>query len=170
MTVADTGVLIWLARYNKLGLLVKLYGTIDIPPSVFEEAVTDGKLNGHPDAEVIETAVDNKEIVVRNTGVSEKIDRMEEVFNCKLGRGERETITLALKTGSFLLINDEEASTIAEFLGVRTKGVLFILLKSVKDGLLDKGESLAIFQQMLEDGFWLAPDTAVEFEKMLFLM
>ena len=34
----------------------------------------------------------------------------------------------------------------------------------------DKGESLAIFQQMLEDGFWLAPDTAVEFEKMLFLM
>ncbi|NOR46827.1 MAG: hypothetical protein GQ533_02100 [Methanosarcinaceae archaeon] len=43
---------------------------------------------------------------------------------------------------------DEEASTIAEFPGVRTKGVLFILLKSVKDGLLDNGESLAIFQQM----------------------
>jgi hypothetical protein len=36
--------------------------------------------------------------------------------------------------------------------------------------LLNKGESLAIFQQMLEDGFWLAPDTVVEFEKMLLLM
>ncbi len=65
---------------------------------------------------------------------------------------------------------DEEASTIAEFPGVRTKGVLFILLRSVKDGLLDKGESPAIFKQMPEDGFWLAPDTAVEFEKMFFLM
>lgn len=65
---------------------------------------------------------------------------------------------------------DGEASTIAEFPGVRTKGILFILLKSVKDGLLGKGESLAIFQQMLEDGFWLAPDTAVEFERMLLLM
>ena len=65
---------------------------------------------------------------------------------------------------------DEEASTIAEFPGVRTKGILFILLKSVKDGLLGKGESLAIFQQMLEDGFWLAPDTAVEFERMILLM
>ena len=65
---------------------------------------------------------------------------------------------------------DGEASTIAEFPGVRTKGILFILLKSVKDGLLGKGESLAIFQQMLEDGFWLAPDTAVEFERILFLM
>lgn len=48
---------------------------------------------------------------------------------------------------------DGEASIIAEFPGVRTKGVLFILLSSVKDGLLDKGESPAIFQQMLEDGF-----------------
>jgi len=65
---------------------------------------------------------------------------------------------------------DEEASTFAEFPGVRTKGVQFILLKSVKDGLLGKGESLAIFQQMLEDGFWLAPDTAVEFERMILLM
>ena len=81
---------------------------------------------------------------------------------------EREVITLALKTGSLLLINDEEASTIAEFLCVKTKGVLFILLKSVKLGLLKKNESLAIFQQMLEDGFWLAPTTAVEVEKILF--
>ena len=67
-----------------------------------------------------------------------------------------------------LLINDEEALTIAEFLGVKTKSVLFVLLKSVKLGLLEKNESLAIFQQMLEDGFWLAPTTAVEFEKILF--
>ena len=87
MTVADTGVLIWLARYNKLGLLVELYGKIDIPPGVFEKAVTDGKLNGYPDAGIIGTVEDNKEIVVRKIGVSEKIVRMEEVFNCKLGGG-----------------------------------------------------------------------------------
>jgi hypothetical protein len=40
----------------------------------------------------------------------------------------------------------------------------------MKNGLLDKGESLAIFQQMPEDGSWLAPDRAVELEKMLLLM
>ena len=87
MTVADTGVLIWIARYNKLGLLVELYGTIDIPPGVFEKAVTDGKLNGYPDAGIIGTAVDNKQIVVRKIGVSEKIDRRGEVLNCKLSGG-----------------------------------------------------------------------------------
>ncbi|KAF5422670.1 MAG: putative nucleic acid-binding protein, contains PIN domain [Candidatus Methanocomedens sp.] len=168
MTVADTGILIWLARYNKLNLLKDLYGKIDIPAKVFEEAVTAGKFNGYPDAEIIESAVINEDIIVKNTGVSQKVDEMEKVFNCKLGMGEREAITLALKTGSLLLINDEEASTIAEFLCVKTKGVLFILLKSVKLGLLKKNESLAIFQQMLEDGFWLAPTTAVEFEKILF--
>ncbi|MDF1532554.1 MAG: hypothetical protein SCH39_02735 [Methanosarcinales archaeon] len=168
MTVADTGILIWLARYNKLNLLKDMYGQIDIPAKVFEEAVTAGQLYGYPDAEIIGSAVINEDFIVKNTGVSEKIDEMEKVFNCKLGSGEREAITLALKTGSLLLINDEEASTIAEFPGVKTKGVLFVLLKSVKLGLLEKNESLAIFQQMLEDGFWLAPNTAVEFEKILF--
>ena len=93
---------------------------------------------------------------------------MEKVFNCKLGAGEREAITLALENNSLLLINDEEAATIANILGVKTKGVLFILLKSVKLGLLDKNLTFTIFQQMLEDGFWLAPTTAVEFERILF--
>ena len=65
---------------------------------------------------------------------------------------------------------DREASTIEEFIGVRTKSIRFILLKSLKDGLRNKGESLAIFQQMPEDGFWLAPDLVVEFEKMLLMM
>lgn len=168
MTVADTGVLIWLARYNVLHLLMNLYGKIYIPAGVFKEAVTDGKLNGYPDADIIETAIKIRDIIVRDTNVSENIGRMEKVVNCKLGLGEREAITLALRTDSFLLINDEEASTIAEFLDVGTKGVLYILLKAVKPGLLGREESLAIFQQMLEDGVWIAPDTAVEFEKMLF--
>ena len=61
---------------------------------------------------------------------------------------------------------DEGDSTIAEFIGVRNKSIHFILLKSFKDVLLDKGESLAIFQQMPEDGFWQAPDTSVDVEKM----
>ena len=51
------------------------------------------------------------------------------------------------------MVMDGKASTIAEFLCVRTKGILFILLKSVKDGWLDKGESHTIFQQMPEDDF-----------------
>ena len=65
---------------------------------------------------------------------------------------------------------DEGDSTIAEFIGVGTKSIRFILLKSLKDGLLDKGESLVIIQQMPKYGFWQAPDTAVKFEKMLLWM
>ncbi len=61
---------------------------------------------------------------------------------------------------------DEGDSTIAEFISVRNKSIRFILIKSLKDVLLDKGESLAIFQQMPEDSFWQAPDTSVEVEKM----
>ena len=168
MTVADTGILIWLAKYNNLYLLKELYGQIEIPNKVFEESVTAGKSNGYPDAEIIESSVINEDITVKDTRISENINEMEKVFNCKLGAGEREAITLALENNSLLLINDDEAATIANLLGVKTKGVLFILLKSVKLGLLNKNETLTIFQQMLEDGFWLAPTTAVEFEKILF--
>lgn len=167
MTVADTGILIWLAKYNNLHLLKELYGQIVIPNKVFEEAVTAGRSNGYLDAEIIDSAITTGDIIVQNTGVSIKINEMENVFNCKLGGGEREAITLALKTGSILLINDEEAATIADILGIKTKGVLFILLKATKLGLIDKNKTLVTFQQMLEDGFWLAPTTAVEFERIL---
>jgi len=57
MTIADTGILIWLARYNKLKLLKDLYGKIDIPAKVFEEAVTAGKLNGYPNAEIFSKCI-----------------------------------------------------------------------------------------------------------------
>jgi len=167
MTVADTGILIWLARYNNLHLLKELYGQIEIPNKVFEEAVTAGRSNGYPDAEIIDSVITTGDIIVKNTGVSKKINEIEKVFNCKLGKGEREAITLALETDSLLLINDEEAATIADLLGVKTKGVLFILLKAAKLGLLDKNKTLVTFQQMLVDGFWLAPTTAVEFERIL---
>ncbi len=168
MTVADTGILIWLARYNNLHLLKEIYGQIEIPDKVFDEAVTAGKSNGYPDAVIIESAVINEDITVKNTKTSKNINEMEKVFNSKLGAGEREAITLALKNDSLLLINDDEAATIANCLGMKTKGVLFILLKSVKLGLLNKNETHTIFQQMLEDGFWLAPTIAVEFERILF--
>ena len=167
MTVADTGILIWLAKYDNLQLLKELYGQIAIPNEVFEEAVTAGRSNGYPDAEIIDSAITNGDIIIENINVSKKINKMEKVFNCKLGKGEKEAITLALNTGSMLLINDEEAATIADILGVKTKGVLFILLKATKLGLLDKNKTLVTFQQMLEDGFWLAPTTAVEFERIL---
>ncbi len=168
MTVADTGILIWLARYNNLHLLKEIYGQIEIPDKVFDEAVTAGKSNGYPDAVIIESAVINEDITVKNTKTSKNINEMEKVFNSKLGAGEREAITLALKNDSLLLINDDEAATIANCLRVKTKGVLFILLKSVKLGLLNKNETHTIFQQMLEDGFWLTPTIAVEFERILF--
>ncbi|MDF1558285.1 MAG: hypothetical protein P1P80_08950 [ANME-2 cluster archaeon] len=50
----------------------------------------DGELNGYPDADIIETAIKNGDIIVRDTNVSEDISRMEKVVNCKLGFGERE--------------------------------------------------------------------------------
>ncbi|MEA1984323.1 MAG: hypothetical protein U9N13_01565 [Euryarchaeota archaeon] len=168
MTVADTGVLIWLARYDRLHLLKSMYGIVEIPVSVFEEAVTAGKMNGYPDAQLIGSSVTDGDIVVRDTGVSEKINDLERTFGCRLGAGERGAITLALKTDQILLINDDEASSVANILDIRTKDALFILLNATKLELLEKNESLEMFRQMLEDGFWLAPDIAVDFERMLF--
>ncbi len=167
MTVADTGVLIWLARYDHLHLLKSIYGIVEIPAGVFEEAVTTGKMNGYPDAHIIESSIATGDIVVRETDVSEEIDELEKTFGCRLGAGEREAITLSLNTDHILLINDDEASSIANVLNIRTKGVLFILLNATKLELIDRSETLEIFRQMLEDGFWIAPDVVLDFEMML---
>ena len=53
----------WLAKYNNLHLLKELYRQIVIPNKVLEEAVTAGRLNDYPDADIIDSAMTTNDIL-----------------------------------------------------------------------------------------------------------
>ncbi|MBD3206881.1 DUF3368 domain-containing protein [Candidatus Bathyarchaeota archaeon] len=42
-------------------------------------------------------------------------------------------------------------------LGLDPKGVLYVLMRSVRDGFIDKIQAEEKLGEMLENGFWLSP-------------
>ncbi len=50
LVIADSGPLMALAKLNRLLLLKRLYGTIVISQTVYDEVVTQGLARGYPDA------------------------------------------------------------------------------------------------------------------------
>ncbi len=157
---SDAGPLIWLGKCDTLHLLKKLHSEIVIPEAVYEEAVTRGLEKGHEDAQITNKTIEEGWI----RGYKPKkqfIDRVEDRENklgIELGKGEREAIALALEKGiSLFLTNDEDAYQIGKSLGLEPNGVLYVLLKAVKERHLSNKQAKESLGQMLEGGFWLSP-------------
>ena len=167
---SNSGPLIWLAKYNKLKILKTLYNTIYIPKSVYIETVKIGLLKGYKDAEIIDKAIKDNWIIIRNTSQNSiiKVMNIENKFKIKLGKSEREAIALALDLKeSILLTNDQQAYIIAKMLNIKAKGILYILLKSVKERILNKKEAWNLLKNMVNNGFWLSPTLIIKFKEIL---
>jgi len=140
--------------------LKKLYPEIEIPETVYIEAVTRGLEKGHEDAQIIKKTMEEEWIRVYKPG-ERFIDRVEEAekkLGIQLGKGEREAIALAIEREvSLFLTNDEDAYQTGKSLGLEPKGILYVLLEAVKEGHLSNKEAKESLSQMLEEGFWLSP-------------
>jgi len=167
---SDSDPLIWLAKSSILHLLRKLHSEILIPEAVREEAVSRGLEKGFEDAKIIEKALEEGWIRVykASTQFTDKVEAVEKRLDIELGSGEREAIALALekKTSTFLT-NDEDAYQTGKILGLEPKGVLYLLLKGVKEGHHNKEKAKESLSKMLEEGFWLSPTIIHKFHEAL---
>jgi len=166
---SDAGPLIWLGKSSLIHLL-KYYSEIMIPEAVYEEAVVRGLERRFEDAQIIKNAIEEGWIKVYETNkqFKENVKDVETKLGIELGEGERETIALALEKGtSIFLTNDEDAYLVGRTLGLKPKGTLYVLLKGVKDGCIDKKKAKESLKQMLEEGFWLSPTIIHNFHEAL---
>jgi predicted nucleic acid-binding protein len=155
----DAGPLIWLAKCGVLTLLKNYYQTIAIPEAIYKETVTRGLEKGHDDAKVINEAVEEEWITVhtvRHESI-QRVNNIEKQMDITLGMGEREAIALALEKKIPFLTDDEDAHRLGKALGLDPKGVLYVLMRSVRDGFIDKIHAKEKLGEMLENGFWLSP-------------
>jgi len=167
---SDAGPLIWLGKCDILHLLKKLYSEILIPEAVYEEAVTRGLEKGYEDAQVTKKAVEEgwMRVYKPKKQFTDKVEDMEARLGIELGRGEREAIALSLeKEISLFLTNDEDAYQVGTSLDLKPKGVLYLLLRSVKEGYLNKRQAKESLRHMLEEGFWLSPTIIHNFHEGL---
>ena len=167
---SDAGPLIWLGKCDLLHLLKKLYSEIVIPEAVYKEAVIRGLEKGFEEAQEIKKANEERWIRVFKTSkqFTDNVESVETRFDIELGEGEREAIALAIEKGiPIFLTNDEDAHQVGKILGLEPRGVLYVLLRGVRDGYLNKKQAKESLRKMLEEGFWLSPTIIHNFHETI---
>jgi uncharacterized protein len=155
-TVSDTSPLIWLAKIGKLKLLKELFGEVLISEQSYSEAVEKGLEEGFSDAFVIKDACDQGWITIK------QLDKKQVEFCQKIMRhsfelhlGEAQAIVLAREAGkdTLLLMDDSSGRAFAEACGLKVKGLLYVILASMRSGLLDKAEAKETVLTLVQKGF-----------------
>jgi len=154
---------------NLLHLLKRIYSEVMIPHAVYHEAVVRGLEEGFQDAQAIKNTLEAGWLKISKPPrcFKEKVKEAEKRLGVEL-EGERETIALALERGiTSLLTNDEEAYHVGRILGLKPRGILYMLLKSVREGDLSKEKAKEVLSQILKEGFWLSPAIIHKFHEEL---
>lgn len=148
IVVADTSVLLNLCRIGQVELLARLFREVVIPPEVAAEF---GRLAGQTarfrgltlPAWVRQRQPTTVPAVVRRA--------------VGLDSGETAAIALALEIqADALLVDERRGHQVAVELGIKTIGILGILLQAKRSGLLPAVRP-CLDQLKQEAGFWIAP-------------
>ena len=150
----------YLTKINKLNLLRELFKDIFIPKEVYEEVVIRGKEGNFLDALKVEKAVKDGWIKVNGTII---LDKDLEKFASDIDLGEIAVINLAKKfKADLILIDDASARVIAESLGFKVKGTLYVLLQSYRNKILSKNETKDLLKLLVLEGFRISSELYVQ--------
>ncbi len=152
MIVCNSTVLIYLAKIGNLSLLKKLFRKVLIPKEVFNEVVIKGKENKHPDAFVIEGAVEEGWIQVKDI---EPIGELEE-FGIDLG--EAQAISLAKSLNLPVLLDQTHARIAAKTFGLKPRGTIFVLFAALRKKLLTYEEYADLLEELVKAGFRMSDE------------
>ncbi len=153
--VSNATPLIYLAKVGRINLLRSIFGEVAIPEEVEVEVVDIGKQLGKRDAYIVENAISEGWIKVFRTSAIK--------IPIELDRGEIAVISLAKKLGiREVLVDEISARTAARLVGLTPRGAVYILLRSLKNGLITLEEFLDILSQLVEQGFRLKEEVYIE--------
>jgi hypothetical protein len=148
----DTSVLIALGKLGYLKDVKTLFDRLIIAEAVFEEI---------KDSEVLEQV---SELVKGGSAVVVKGDRgdLQGMLAFNLGKGEAETIALALGTeADFVMLDDLKARRLARRFNLKVVGTLGVIRGLVDAGLVkDSPESLC--ERLIELGFWIDKELCIK--------
>jgi len=117
VVISDTSCLIILSNIQELDLLKRVYKNVITTPEIANEF---GELL--PSWVKIKSPIDVKK---------------QHIFELQVDKGEASAIALALETpGSLLILDDLQARTFAEKLGIVITGTLGVIIKAKLNGLI----------------------------------
>ncbi len=147
--ISNATPLIYLAKANQLGLLQSMIKQVFIPKAVYREVVVEGKRLGEKDAYRVERAITQGWMIVQDIKIIYPVE-------ITIHHGEVEVISLAKEKGiETVLMDDAKARAASEMAGLRPIGTLWLLLKAVKNHLLNFDQFLSTFEGIVQSGFYL---------------
>ncbi len=159
--IADSSVLITLAKVDLLHLLRDLYGRVLMPPAVYQEVVLRGSELHKPEAYAVEDALTDGWAIL--SPLPELAVGNAQTYRARagIGSGEAEAIALAADNALPLLLDDRNARRLAESLGLEYLGTAAVLLEGRLAGILDEPGFLAHLRS-LGRVLWLSPDVIAD--------
>ena len=148
MFVFDSSTLILTAKMELLDLFLSEIGMeVAIPRAVEEECCGKKTL----DALMIQKALDESRLTVRSVRNRKLVLKLEQDFS--MGRGEAETIALALQEQARLVgVDDKSGINACKLTGVPFTTAIAILLRSRQKGLIDRNDALARLSLLARHG------------------
>jgi len=144
--LCNAGPLIALGKLNRLELLAELYGQVQIPRAVYDEAVTQGLALGAPDARTIRLFWQARNWPIIKVSAARPSAYKPPVI---LDPGETEVLVLARSLRNVLvLLDDETARAEARRLNLRVRGTLGVLAQAYHAGILSFPEVELLLQEI----------------------
>lgn len=154
--VSNATPLIYLAKTDKLNLLKAIANQVYIPKAVFQEVATEGKRLGEKDSYRVEKCINEGWLNIK------EVNKLLS-FDFPLHFGELEVISLAVQKGiKKVLIDDAKARSVADLAGLQPVGTLWVILKAVKNRMMDFDEFLSTLESMIHSGFYLKDEVYIK--------
>lgn len=155
MFVFDATPLIYLAKAEKLEKVEKLEGEKIIPEEVYQEVVLEGKEKGYPTAKRIEKAIEKNTFRVE-TPEEEIGGKFSE--SSSISQADLQALELADEKSGTLIMDEEYGRNIAEAKGIKTHGTVYIILRLLKEEIIDGEEAERTFEKIIEEGWYCSTD------------
>lgn len=148
-SIIDTSTLISLARIGYLEIIPRLKIDVVLPDDVYEEAVIKGEERGIADATVIKNFITNHKIKVIHTERSQ-IKVVRQKLKKILAKGDESVLSLAIKAkAKEVITNDDGLGKIAMALGFAVNGTPDLLMKGLRERVLDFREFEALVRGLV---------------------
>jgi predicted nucleic acid-binding protein len=156
MYVFDATPLIYLATVDELALVTALDDECCLPERVVDEVVTTGLEAGHTDARRVERAIENGHFEVRSDPETALVERLQQ--NDSLSAADIAVIALAEKLDGIAVMDEQYGRDVADVEDIQTRGTAYIVLTAQKQGRLEEAEATAVIDDLLDAGWYCAPD------------
>ncbi len=158
MIIVNSSPLIILGKQGMLSLLKKCFKKAIIPKTVYDEVMQE---KDSPESVALRKAIRDKWIFVETSVVNPILNTK------KIGQGEKEAISLAVKHGITLIIDDDYGKTYASILDVEAHGTLYVVFLARMKNFISKEEATDILKNMIMNGFYISTNLYSRFLELL---